>query len=388
MSRVRPHLTAIVMLSAAALQVASPASGEDPDLRSKIEGYLEARSRDNGFSGSVLVARDGVPIFRGGYGMANLEHDVPNTPGTKFRLGSITKQFTAAAVLILREWAMLDVRETIKEYLPDCPEAWDEVTIHHLLTHTSGIPSYTDLPGYERTKRDPTTLDALIARVREKPLEFRPGERFAYSNSGYAVLGRIIEEVSGKPYGAFLAANLFEPLGMGDTGYDDPAQVLKRRASGYTRRTGKTVNADYIDMSIPHAAGALYSTVDDLLKWDRALATDQLLSRKSREAMFTPSRNRSDSGPGYGYGWLIVRAFGRPMVAHGGGIDGFACDFRRFPDDRVCVVVLSNVEGAAVEKIGNDLSVLVFGPDARPPDDQVVKVGAAAAETGEPIIKP
>src|SRR4051794_32976800 len=152
-----------------------------------------------------------------------------------------------------------------------------------------------------------------------------------------------------KAYDEFLRANIFEPLEMKDTGYDDPAPVLKHRASGYTRTPWWTFNARYLDMSIPYASGALYSTVDDLLKWDRALATDHLLSKKSREAMFTPFRGR------YGYGWSIARAFGRPMVAHGGGINGFASDVRRFPDDRVCVIVLSNLEGAPVGKIGIDV---------------------------------
>src|SRR5262249_53469764 len=154
------------------------------------------------------------------------------------------------------------------------------------------------------------TPDGLLARFKDRPLEFKPGEKFAYSNSGYAVLGRIVEEVSGRPYSEFLREAIFEPLGMADTGYDNPRALLKHRASGYARLLGAAMNARYLDMTVPYAAGALYSTVDDLSKWDRALATDQLLSKASRDAMFTPARDH------YGYGWSIARSFGRPVIAH------------------------------------------------------------------------
>jgi CubicO group peptidase (beta-lactamase class C family) len=228
-----------------------------------------------------MVARDDEPLLRQGYGMANREHDVPNTPETKFRIGSVTKQFTAAAALILQEQGKLDVRATIQTYLGDCPEAWGGITVHHLLTHTSGIPDYARLPDRERRIREPTTPDALIALFRDRPLEFKPGERFAYSNSGYALLGRLIERISGKTYAEFLVEQIFTPLGMKDSGYDDARPVLKARAAGYARRQGGLENAPYLDMTNPFAAGGLYSTVDDLLKWDRALAANQLLSKKS-----------------------------------------------------------------------------------------------------------
>ncbi len=315
---------------------------------------MEVRAK-RGFSGSVLVARDGAPLLRRGYGMANAEHDVPNTPETRFRIGSLTKQFTAAAILILQEQGKLDVHRAIKTYLSDCPEAWDAITVHHLLTHTSGIPDYARLPGRERRIREPTTPDALIALFRDRPLEFKPGERFAYSNSGYALLGRIIERVSGKAYAEFLSEQIFTPLGMKDSGYDDARPVLKGRAAGYTRGPRGLENAPYLDMTNPFAAGGLYSTVDDLLKWDRALAANRLLSQKSQEAMFTPFLQD------YGYGWRIVPTFDRPMVAHAGAINGFASHIRRYPEDGVCIIVLSNVGGAPVVEIGGELAAIVFG---------------------------
>ena len=237
---------------------------------------MAARVKRDHFSGSILIARDGKVLFSQGYGMANLEHDVPNTPQTKFRLGSITKQFTAMAIMILQERGKLNVQDKVKKYLPDAPKAWDEITIHHLLTHTSGIPNYTAFPEFLKTLPVRVTLKELIAKFKDKPLDFKPGEKFRYSNSGYVVLGQIIETASGQNYPTFMKEAIFDPLEMNDTGYDNATAIIKHRASGYTRRLGIVLtNCDYVDMSIPHAAGALYSTVEDLLKWDQALSARQ-----------------------------------------------------------------------------------------------------------------
>jgi CubicO group peptidase (beta-lactamase class C family) len=331
------------------------AESADAEIAAQLAALMDERCRDGGFSGSVLVARDGRPLLRQGYGMANLEHGVPNTPETKFRLGSVTKQFTAAAVLLLEEQGKLNVQAPVKTYLADSPAAWDQITLHHLLTHTSGIPDYVRFPLSPAARRESTTPDALIARFRDRPLDFAPGTRFAYSNSGYAVLGRVIEKVSGKPYAEFLRTSIFTPLAMNDSGYDDPRPVLAHRAQGYVRNLDGTVNAPYVDMSNPYAAGGLYSTVDDLLKWDRALAGAQLLKKESLSAMFTPFLQ------GYGYGWRIARTFDRPMVAHPGSIPGFSSHIRRYPEDGVCIIVLCNVEFAPAVDVGNDLAAIVFG---------------------------
>ena len=180
--------------------MAKPSPPGPHELASRIEEYMAARVNRDHFSGSILIARDGKVLFSRGYGMANLELDVPNTPQTKFRLGSITKQFTAMAILILQERGKLNVQDKVKKYLPDAPKAWDEITIHHLLTHTSGIPNYTALPDFLKTLPDRVTLKELIARFKDKPLDFKPGEKFRYSNSGYVVLGQIIETASGQNY--------------------------------------------------------------------------------------------------------------------------------------------------------------------------------------------
>ena len=191
----------------------------------------------------MLVAKDGKVLFAKGYGLANAEHEVPNTLETKFRLGSITKQFTATAVLILQDQGKLKVQDPVGKYLSESPKAWEKVTIHHLLTHTSGIPSYTDDPSYEKSMTQPETVSSMIARFKDKTLEFEPGSKFHYDNSGYFLLGAIVEKVSGKSYETFLKEAIFEPIGMTNTGYDQHATVLARRASGYERKGDELVNA-------------------------------------------------------------------------------------------------------------------------------------------------
>ena len=309
----------------------------------------------NGFSGSILVAQNGQPVVSKGFGMANVELAVPNTTQTVFRLGSVTKQFTAMAIMILQERGKLRVSDPACQYLAECPAAWQPLTIRHLLTHTSGIPNYTNLPDFARIAVVPATSAEMVGKFKDKPLEFAPGEKFAYSNSGYYLLGLIIERASGKPYADFLQEAVFAPLAMSHTGYDNPSRIITNRAAGYGRQAGETVNAAYMDMTIPYAAGGLYSTTEDLLRWDRALYTDTLVSQKSLDEIFTPDKG------GYGYGWSIGQRFNRRAIGHGGGIYGFATHIDRFPADRVTVIVLSNVEGASASKMANDLAAIVFG---------------------------
>lgn len=287
--------------------------------------------------------------------MANLEYDVPNNPQTKFRIGSITKQFTAMAVLILQERGKLNLQDSICRYVADCPAAWQPITIHHLLTHTSGIPDLVRLPGFWETITLPTKLTDTIARLKREPLEFRPGEQFKYGNSGYLISAFIIEKVSGKSYEDFLRENIYLPLKMFNSGYARNDTILKNRASGYSRKDRKMVNASYIDMSIPIGAGSQYSTVDDLFIWDQALYTEKLVSKRALDVMFTPFKEN------YGYGWEITRQFNRRVIEHIGDINGFGAYIARYPDDKVLVVVLSNYEGTKVKRINQDLAAIVFG---------------------------
>ena len=326
------------------------------DITAKVDELAAAYMKQNRFMGSVLAAKGGRVLLAKGYGYANLEHEVPNTPQTKFRLGSITKQFTAALILKLEEQGKLATTDPVSKYYPEAPEAWKKLTIHHLITHTSGIPNYTALPDYGPKMRDKVTLTGMIARFQDKPLEFEPGTKFRYSNSGYFLLGYIIEKASGESYEAFLKKTIFDPLDMQSSGYDWDTTLLKHRAAGYELGPDrKPRNAPYLDMGQPYAAGSLYSTVEDLYRWDRALYTDKLLAAKTREKMFTPALDR------YAYGFIVDQQFNRRRISHGGGINGFTTQISRYPDDDMCIVVLNNMGGPATGAIARDVAAIVFG---------------------------
>jgi CubicO group peptidase (beta-lactamase class C family) len=277
----------ILVLAASWLAFSTRLYAQDnlPRMEQVVQSYVS----DKQFMGSVLVARGGTTVFDKGYGFANLEWNIPNTPTTKFRLGSITKQFTAASILLLEERGKLKTDDPVKKYIPDAPAAWDKVTIYNLLTHTSGIANFTSFPDYASTETAPTTPEKLVARFRDKPLEFQPGEKWNYSNSGYVLLGYLIEKISGQTYEQFVQQNIFSPLGMKDSGYDSHRTVMQRRATGYTPSDNGPVNAGYIDMSIPFSAGALYSTTEDLLRWEQGLFGGKVLSATSFEKMTTHS---------------------------------------------------------------------------------------------------
>jgi CubicO group peptidase (beta-lactamase class C family) len=316
-----------------------------------VRSYVDAKQ----FMGSVLVARDGKVILSKGYGSANLEWEVPNSPSAKFRLGSITKQFTAACILLLEERGKLKVEDPVKKYMPDAPAAWDKVTIFHLLTHTSGIPSFTGFPDYHSTEATPTTPEQLVARFRDKPLEFQPGEKWNYSNSGYVLLGYLIEKISQQSYSQFVQENIFNPLGMKDSGYDSNTAIILHRASGYSPGDKGTTNAGYIDMSIPLSAGGLYSTTEDLLRWEQGLMGGKLLSAASLQKMTTPFK--SD----YAFGLAVHMANGHKVIEHNGGIEGFNTALAYYPEDKLTVVVLANLNGGAPESIASNLAALARG---------------------------
>ncbi len=322
----------------------------------KLEEYLTAVTKQ-GFSGTVSIARDGKTLFSKGYGLANREWDLPNTPQTKFRLGSITKQFTASAIMLLQERGKLGTQDPICKYIDNCPAAWNEITVHQLLNHTSGIPSYTNSPEYLAKMTMPETVPTMINRFRDKPLEFKPGEKYKYNNSGYFLLGAIIEKLSGEKYEAFLQKNFFDPLGMRNTGYDRPRTILKYRATGYSRENEQPVNSRYLDMDQPYAAGSLYSTVEDMLLWNEALYGGKAVSMKSLEAMTTPGLND------YGYGLVIKQVLNRKQVSHGGGINGFNTYLVWFPQEKLSVVVLRNQDFGAPGpgKIAEVMAAIVLG---------------------------
>lgn len=323
----------------------------------RFDEYMNAVAKLGRFNGYVLVARDGKAVFSKGYGMANFEDDAPNTPQTKFRLASITKGFTAMAVMMLQEKGKLNLQDSVCKYLADCPATWKSITLRHLLSHTSGIPDYTSLPGFMRTISLRLTNDELTASFRDKPLLFAPGETFSYSNSNYILLGQIIEKLSGQSYGSFIRENIFAPLRMMNSGYDDNSTILKGRAIGYLKQGDVLINARYMDMTNAYSAGALYSTAEDLLLWSQALYTENLTSKNSLDEIFTPGKG------GVGYGWFINRDLNRVLITQSGLNSGFAAQIFRYPDDKVSVILLSNLENAAphLGRIGHDLTAILFG---------------------------
>ena len=294
---------------------------------------------------AVLVAQDGKILFERGYGLADIEHHVPVTPQSQFRIGSITKQFTAAAILKLQEQGKLSVQDKLSKYIPDFPRG-GEVTLHHLLTHTSGIHSYTSKAGFMHSVTNATTTEALIDSFKHDPYDFDPGQKWAYDNSGFLLLGYIVEKVSGQPYSDFLRTTFFEPLGMTNTGVYRKGLHLPHEALGYQYTDGKFSRAKDWDMSWAGGAGAIYSTVEDLYRWNEALFNGKVLTPASLKAAFTPVKtreNKEDSSPdGYGYGWMLSTLRGAQEISHGGGLNGFSSYLLRVPAKHFTVVALAN----------------------------------------------
>lgn len=330
------------------------------EVTSEIDKYLNTAVDTGKFSGSILIARNGKVLMSKGYGMANRELNVPNTTQMKFRIGSLTKQFTAMAIMILQERGKLSVQDSVCKYMPDCPRGWAEITVHHLLTHSSGIQDLLSFPDFQQTMALPSPVDQTVKRFQNKPLDFKPGTKFKYSNSGYVLLGYIIERASGQSYEAYLKENIFEPLKMLNSGSDHNDLIIKNRAAGYTKRDGGIINAPYIDMSIPTGGGSLYSTVEDLFLWDQGLYTEKLVTKKSLAAMFTPYTT-ADWGDGAAYGWFIGKdKSDHKYMGFLGGINGFAAQIMRYPDEKLLVVLLSNLSFAPVSDIESDLANIVF----------------------------
>lgn len=331
-------------------------------LNSKLPAYIDSISAGDltqAYSGYVLVAQHDQPLFSRGYAAADRDKHSPNTADTSFRVGSVTKQFTAAAILRLEQDGLLSVNDPIGKHLAEYPAVGKDITIHQLLNHTSGIPSYTDDPAIMARRAKRFSVSDLLATFWDKPLVFAPGSRFAYSNSGYIVLGAIIERVSGKPYATYLNETLFAPAGMIRTVVGD-AESATDRAEGYKLEGGKIAPADPIDMSLPYAAGAIRSTANDLVRWHRALAGDSILGPAAKEKLYKPGFNN------YAYGWVVQDVEKRRTVLHGGGIDGFSTIYWRVPESDLVVVAWSNVVGIAPEPVGQAAVVAALGGTPKP----------------------
>jgi CubicO group peptidase (beta-lactamase class C family) len=335
----------------------TPATDPVPRMQQLIQSYAKSKIPVDQFMGSVLVAQGDKVLIDQGYGSANLDWGIPNAPDTRFRLGSLTKQFTAASILLLEQRGKLSTSDLVKKYVPEAPPSWDRMTLYEVLTHTAGIPDFTSFPDYRTTEWKPAAPAELVARFIRRPLEFEPGTQYRYSNSGYVLLGYILEKVAGITYAEFLQQNLFTPLGLADTGVDRSQMVMPHRAQGYDAHPQGPTIARYVDMTVPFSAGDLYSTTQDLWKWEKALFGGKVLSPASLAKMTTPNQNT------YALGIEVQQIAGHKVYVHGGAIEGFKTSLAYFPDEKngpVTIVVLSNL-GAAVEKMTDGLAAILFG---------------------------
>jgi CubicO group peptidase (beta-lactamase class C family) len=313
------------------------------EATSRVDELLTQMTREGTFTGSVLIAQDGVVFLSKGYGLADRAQEIPNTPQTRFHLGSMTKQFTAMAILILESQGKLSVEDPICSYIADCPVAWQDITIHHLLTHTSGLSSELSEQRYQSmgiAANDPAYFLGLTPTL---PLDTNPGEQYAYNNFGYVLLAHIIEQVSGQTYAAFLEQAIFTPLNMRNSGYQESSSGV---ALCYTDRSATTAG-EWLSPPISEGAGHLYSTSEDLFQWDRALYTNQLLPRTELERIYEPYVRETTDYPlfGYGYGWLVGQVLGQPLVGGAGGGPAFATLYVRYPVDGLTLIVLTNQGG-------------------------------------------
>jgi CubicO group peptidase (beta-lactamase class C family) len=339
----------------------------------KIDTLLTAYVKENKFNGTVLVAQKGNVIYQKGFGYKDAAQKQPVDVTTVFQIGSITKQFTAAVIMQLQQEGKLSVADKLSKFFPGFTNG-DKITIEHLLTHTSGIYNYTN--GSFWAKEDPAkhrSQAEMLAMFKGYPADFEPGTNFNYSNSGYSILGYIIEQVTKKPYEQVVRERILQPLGMTHSGFDFTHLNSPAKAKGYFGITGdKAAPAPIVDSTVAYAAGALYSTVNDLYKWERAIYTSKILQPESWKLVFTPYKRK------YGFGWIVDSTHGRLTTAHGGGIHGFTSYLLRFPQEELAVILLDNTSGASLAKIANSLAAIVLNePYEVPSPKKEIKVDEA-----------
>ena len=344
------------------LSVSAPCQAvTDKEIASRIEAYLKPFSETGNLIGTVLVARGGRTLFRQSYGMANFELRVANSNETRYHIASVCKPFTAAAILQLQEQGRLSVSDHVSKYVPGFPNG-DRITLENLLTHSSGIPDINGIEDYDAFASSPHTLEQVVAKFAGLPLQFAPGSNQRYSNSNYNLLALILEKVSGESYENYLRQHIFEPAGMKDSGLDDASRLIPWAASGYNPAgISGFEKARYVNWSNKTGAGSMYSTVDDLYRFDRALKTDILLKRATQQKYFVESDENF-------YGWYTWNSrLGHRLLAAKGHGPGFTAELDRFPDDDVTIIVLSNsYETASQHPITDALAAIVFGQQLPP----------------------
>lgn len=331
------------------------------DFEKQIDEIIEASYKPDIPGATALIARDGKVIYRKAFGLANLELNVPMKPENVFEIGSISKQFTAVSILMLLEQNKLYLDDEITVYIPDYPTKGKSITIHHLLTHISGVRSYTDMASFREQARTDMTPTELIDVFKNEPMDFDPGEEWHYSNSGYILLGYIIEKVSGVSYAEFIQEHIFDKLGMKHSYYGSKSDLIPNRASGYQPTENGYRNADYLSMTLPYAAGSIMSTVDDLLTWNQAIHHNTLISSKSKEKAFTNYLLNNGNTINYGYGWQPNELNGTPSIEHGGGIFGYNTMGIYVPSENVYVAVFANSNGNSPTDLAIKMAALTIG---------------------------
>lgn len=351
-----------VAVAIALLPHSSLAQAQQP-LTAKLDALFKTQFKADEPGATVIVVKNGKTLLRKAYGAADIATKTPLTPGTVLRLGSITKQFTAVAILMLMEEGKLALNDPITRFFPDYPTGGKVITIEHLLTHTSGIVSYTGKPDFGDGVTRNLSVAQMIDTFKNDPLEFEPGTQFHYNNSGYFLLGAIIEKASGLSYPRFLEQRIFTPLGMKDTAYEGFERSTAPRAKGYSAKGTAFEPAAPMSMSQPYAAGALVSTVGDMAKWDAAITAGKLIKPASWKLAFTPYKLNPEKSTGYGYGWGVRTFQGVPAIDHDGGINGFGTYALRLPQQKIFVAVLANRDSGGVhpEVLAQKAAGLVMG---------------------------
>ena len=347
------------------------------DLSSQFDELLVNYNEPDSPGATALVYKDGKVLYRTALGMANLELDVPMKPENVFELGSITKQFTAVSILMLMEQGKLGLDDEITKYLPEYPTKGKKITIHNLLNHTSGIKSYTNMGSFMAMTREDKTPNEIIDHFKNEPMDFDPGEQWSYNNSGYIILGHIIEQISGKSYAEYIDENIFKPLGMLNSYYGSKFNLIKNRAIGYTPNGDGFQKAKFLSMTLPYAAGSLMSNVDDMVKWHKAIHNNTLITSESKAKAFTNTTLNNGEPTNYGYGWQINAINGSPSIEHGGGIFGFVTQGVYLPSENVYVIVLTNRDGASPQDATVKMAALAIG---KPYPTEDVSVSLTADE--------
>lgn len=359
-------------------------------IESTIDQYLTIRSEMGGFSGAVLVAKEGKVIFRKSYGFADVEKRIPYTPETQHAIASVSKMFTSVAALKLRDQGKLKLEDSICKYLDDCPTAWQPVTTQHLMRHTSGIPDYEEKlelgsEKYLQMMAEGDTSARIYAEAKKLPLDFKPGEKFHYSNSGYIVLSYVVEKVAKTPFAKFVTKNILRPAGMKNTGIFSYGKPPKKMAVGYTygdlgwEKTlagfpltdGTLKKQPPITLSSPHGDAMLYSTLDDLYRWSQIMEGSKLIPKSEVDEIYTAGLEN------YGYGWFVGQGFNRKRVRHNGMLPGYLTDFIRFIDEKTTIIIFSNIDRTRLNSVARDISAITLGtPFDMPVRGKVIKLSA------------